>query len=74
MQNTSATYKEIVAGTHWFETKLVIGDEFYLIDEHTDYIAFTMILIPAVTAETCSKRSRPHTICSPTINQWSGAV
>ncbi len=40
MQNTSATYKEIVAGTHWFETKLVIGDEFYLIDEHADYITF----------------------------------
>lgn len=38
MQKTSATYKEIVAGTHWFETKLVIGDEFYLIDEHADYI------------------------------------
>ena len=40
MQNTSATYKEIVAGAHWFETKLVIGDEFYLIDEHTNYITF----------------------------------
>lgn len=40
MQNTSATYKEIVAGTHWFETKLVIGDEFYLIDEHADHITF----------------------------------
>ena len=40
MQKTSATYKEIVAGTHWFETKLVIGDEFYLIDELADYITF----------------------------------
>ena len=40
MQNTSATYKEIVAGIHWFETKLVIGDEFYLIDENADYITF----------------------------------
>lgn len=40
MQNASATYKEIVAGTHWFETKLVIGDEFYLIDESRNYITF----------------------------------
>lgn len=40
MQKTSATYKEIVAGTHWFETKLVIGDEFYLIDENANHITF----------------------------------
>ena len=40
MQTTSALYKEIIAGDHWFETKLVIGDEFYLIDESKNYITF----------------------------------
>lgn len=40
MQTTSALYKEIIAGDHWFETKLVIGDEFYLIDENENYITF----------------------------------
>lgn len=29
MQTTSATYKEIVAGSHYFETKVVIGNETY---------------------------------------------
>ena len=40
MQTTSALYKEIIAGDHWFETSLVIGDEFYLIDESLNYITF----------------------------------
>lgn len=40
MQKTSALYKEIIAGNHWFETKMVIGDEFYLIDENKNYITF----------------------------------
>lgn len=40
MQKTSELYKEIIAGDHWFETQVVIGDEFYLIDESKDYITF----------------------------------
>lgn len=40
MQTTSALYKEIIAGDYWYETKLVIGDEFYLIDENENYITF----------------------------------
>lgn len=40
MQKTSELYKSIIAGDHWFETQVVIGDEFYLIDESKDYITF----------------------------------
>lgn len=40
MQTTSALYKSIIAGEHWFETQVVIGDEFYLIDEGKNYITF----------------------------------
>lgn len=40
MQKTSELYKEIIAGDHWFETQVVIGDEFYLIDEGGDFITF----------------------------------
>lgn len=40
MQKTSDLYKSIIAGDHWFETQVVIGDEFYLIDESKDYITF----------------------------------
>lgn len=40
MQTTSDLYKSIVEGQHWFETQVVIGDEFYLIDESGDFITF----------------------------------
>lgn len=40
MQKVSALYREIIAGEHWFETKLIIGDEFCLIDESKNYITF----------------------------------
>lgn len=40
MQTTSELYKSIISGNHWFETQVVIGDEFYLIDESKDYITF----------------------------------
>lgn len=40
MRNTSEKYKEIIAGTHRFESKVVIGDEFSLIDEEGSFILF----------------------------------
>lgn len=45
MQETSELYKSIIEGNHWFETKVVIGDEFYLIDEEANYITFGGVCI-----------------------------
>lgn len=40
MQTTSDLYNSIISAEHWFETKLVIGDEFHLIDEDANCITF----------------------------------
>lgn len=40
MQTTSALYRQIIAGTHWFETSVVIGDSGDLITELGERILF----------------------------------
>ena len=40
MQETSALYKKIIQGEHWFETSVTIGDSGRLTDERGDVITF----------------------------------
>ena len=40
MQTTSQFYKDILAGSHWFETSVVIGDTSRLVDQTGDLILF----------------------------------
>lgn len=40
MQNTSKLYQDIVAGNHWFETRVCIGNAGALVDEYGDSITF----------------------------------
>lgn len=40
MQNTSKLYQDIIAGDHWFETRLCIGDTGVLIEKSGDAITF----------------------------------
>lgn len=40
MQQTSDTYKRIIAGDHQFETSVTIGDSGRLVDKHGDLILF----------------------------------
>ena len=40
MQSTSQQYKDILAGPHWFETSVVVGDTARLLDRNGDLILF----------------------------------
>lgn len=55
MQNTSKLYRDIMAGDHWFETRLCIGDTGSLIDHEGNRITFGKLIsrtrIRAVTSD-----------------------
>ena len=40
MQNVSEKYREILAGEHWFDTRVTIGDAGTLVDEQGEEITF----------------------------------
>ena len=54
MQNVSQAYRDIVAGNHWFENRLCIGDTGKLIDKSGSAITFggVRILVDSGGAET----------------------
>lgn len=50
MQNVSTLYQDIVAGNHWFETRLVIGDTGVLVEKSGDAITFGGVRILVATS------------------------